>query len=168
MNGEEYVAILTFAGTGGLFLLATFLLSKALRPDKPDAEKLSIYECGEEAISSGQIPFNSRFFIIALIFVLFETELIFLFPWAIVFSDSKMNSLSGSMWPFLAMTEMLIFVLILFIGLIYAWVKGHLDWIKPVTEPTAFKSIVPIEKYESLNLKYSLSNIKLNSEIEAV
>ncbi len=163
MNGEAYLGILTFLGTGGLFLLVTFSISKALRPDKPDPEKLSIYECGEEAVGNGQIAFNSRFFVIALIFVLFEIELIFLFPWAIVFSDPKMIRANGSAWTGLAMLEMLAFVFILLMGLVYAWAKGHLDWIKPITVPTETKSSIPNEQYQNINIKYSGSIVKENN-----
>ncbi|MBC7387719.1 MAG: NADH-quinone oxidoreductase subunit A [Opitutaceae bacterium] len=163
MNGEAYLGILTFLGTGGLFLFLTFSISKALRPDQPDPEKLSIYECGEEAVGNGQISFNSRFFVIALIFVLFEIELIFLFPWAVVFSDSKMIVENGNVWTGLALVEMLAFVFILFIGLIYAWAKGHLDWIKPLTIPTKIDNTIPEELYKDFNIKYSESINKENN-----
>ena len=162
MQASDYVGIITFLATGGLFLLSTFMISKALRPDKPDAEKLSIYECGEEAVSNGQIPFNSRFFVVALIFVLFEIELLFLFPWAVVFSDVDSIKQHGKSWVNLAAVEMLAFVIILLLGLIYAWAKGHLDWIRPIPVPTKIKTVIPEIVYQEINLKYSGSTIKTN------
>jgi len=108
-----YIGLLTFILTETLF----FCISKILRPILPDAEKLSTYVCGEEAISGGQIQFNSRFFVIALIFVLFEVELIFLFPWAIVFSDYHIVTESSGLWLKITLIEMIVFVLILGLGL---------------------------------------------------
>lgn len=145
-----YLGLLTFILTGILFLSATFAISKILRPNHPDAEKLSLYECGEDAISVGQIQFNSRFFVIALIFVLFEVEIVFLFPWAIVFSNSQSLSETSGLWLKIALFEMIVFVFILLLGLAYAWAKGHLDWIKPETKPTEIDYAIPMEAYESL------------------
>ena len=146
----EYIGLLTFIVTGMLFLSVTFLISKILRPNKPDPDKLSIYECGEDAISAGQIQFNSRFFVIALIFVLFEVEIVFLFPWAIVFSNPQMVAESNGLWAKVALVEMFVFVVILSLGLAYAWAKGHLDWIKPETKPTVIDYAIPMEAYEEL------------------
>ncbi len=145
-----YIGLLTFIVTGMLFLSATFLLSKVLRPNNPDDEKLSTYECGEEAISAGQIQFNSRFFVIALIFVLFEVEIIFLFPWAIVYSNPQLIAETNGLWAKIALIEMLVFVLVLGLGLAYAWAKGHLDWIKPETKPTEIDYAIPMEVYDGL------------------
>jgi NADH-quinone oxidoreductase subunit A len=148
MFNQQYIQLFTFIGTGILFLALTFLVSKILRPAHPDAEKLSTYECGEEAISFGQIQFNSRFFVVALVFVLFEVEIIFLFPWAITFSNPPSQTKLTSSWAQLALIEMLFFVLIIALGLAYAWAKGHLDWIRPETKPTDFKSPIPSKAYE--------------------
>lgn len=148
MFSQQYIHLFTFIGTGILFLSLTFLVSKILRPNRPDAEKLSTYECGEEAISFGQVPFNSRFFVVALVFVLFEVEIIFLFPWAITFSNPPSQVQNTTAWAQLALIEMLVFVVVIALGLAYAWAKGHLDWIKPETKPTDFKSPIPHKAYE--------------------
>ena len=148
MPSQQYIHLFTFIGTGILFLSLTFLISKILRPNRPDAEKLSTYECGEEAISFGQIQFNSRFFVVALVFVLFEVEIIFLFPWAITFSNPPSQVQNTTSWALLALIEMLVFVVVIALGLAYAWTKGHLDWIKPETKPTDFKSPIPLQAYE--------------------
>ncbi len=148
MPSQQYIHLFTFIGTGILFLSLTFLISKILRPNRPDAEKLSTYECGEEAISFGQIQFNSRFFVVALVFVLFEVEIIFLFPWAITFSNPPSQVQNTTSWAQLALIEMLVLVVVIALGLAYAWAKGHLDWIKPETKPTDFKSPIPLKAYE--------------------
>ena len=88
-------------------------------------EKLVSYECGEVPEGSAWVKFNVRFYVIALIFIIFDVEVIFLFPWAVVF-----QSLIDSNLGFLAFIEMFIFVLILIIGFAYVWVKGDLDWVK--------------------------------------
>ena len=88
-------------------------------------EKLTSYECGEVPEGSAWVKFNVRFYVIALIFIIFDVEVIFLFPWAVVF-----QSLVDSGLGFLAFIEMFIFVLILIIGFAYVWVKGDLDWVR--------------------------------------
>ena len=88
-------------------------------------EKLESYECGEIPEGSAWVQFNVRFYIIALIFLIFDVEVIFLFPWAVVF-----KSLSESGFGLLAFIEMFAFVVILIVGFAYVWIKGDLDWVK--------------------------------------
>ena len=88
-------------------------------------EKLASHECGEVPEGSAWVKFNVRFYVIALIFIIFDVEVLFLFPWAVVF-----QSLVDSGLGFLAFIEMFIFVLILIIGFAYVWIKGDLDWVK--------------------------------------
>ena len=88
-------------------------------------EKLISYECGEVPEGSAWIKFNIRFYIIALIFIIFDVEVVFLFPWAAVYQDFIASG-NGA----LVLFEMLIFVLILLLGFAYAWIKGDLDWVK--------------------------------------
>jgi len=83
------------------------------------------YECGEVPEGSAWVKFNVRFYVIALIFIIFDVEVIFLFPWAVVFQELSNNGLG-----LLAFIEMFVFVLILIVGFAYVWVKGDLDWVK--------------------------------------
>ena len=83
------------------------------------------YECGEVPEGSAWVKFNVRFYVIALIFIIFDVEVIFLFPWAVIFQELSANGLG-----LLAFVEMFIFVLILVVGFAYVWVKGDLDWVK--------------------------------------
>ncbi|MDP6561292.1 MAG: NADH-quinone oxidoreductase subunit A, partial [Candidatus Binatia bacterium] len=100
-----------------------------LRPANPQVRKLATYECGEPATGSAWINFNVRFYIVALIFIIFEVEIAFLFPVAAVF---RQWIVSGQ--ALFAFAEVFIFIGILFVGLAYAWRKGDLEWVKNVRE----------------------------------
>src|SRR3546814_15129306 len=86
----EFGKILLIGVAGTLLVLFTLLLGKVLSPNKPTPEKLSTYECGEEAVGNAWIQFNPRFYVIALIFLLFDVELLFIFPWATVFGQPEL------------------------------------------------------------------------------
>ena len=151
---SEFGEILLFIIGGALFILITLFVSRFIRPDRPNTEKLSTYESGEEPVSSAWIQFNVRFYVIALIFLLFEVEIVFLFPWATVFADDTLVNETDGKWGWFALGEGVLFILILALGLIYAWVNGHLEWIKPEASPTDFKSSVPKGWYEKINQQY--------------
>ena len=146
--------ILLYIVAGVLFILVTLLISKAIRPDRPNPEKLSTYESGEEPVSSAWSQFNLRFYVVALIFLLFEVEIVFLFPWSTIFANKKLQAATNGAWGWFSMIEMLVFIGVLALGLAYAWVNGHLDWIKPHPEPTDFKSQVPKSLYDNINEQY--------------
>jgi NADH-quinone oxidoreductase subunit A len=158
MDQHNYLSgfgeVLLFIITGILFILITLLVSKLIRPHRPNPEKLSTYESGEEPVSHAWSQFNIRFYIIALIFLLFEVEIVFLFPWSTVFADKELNNATNGAWGWYALIEMLIFIVVLALGLAYAWVNGYLDWIKPDPAPTVFKSKVPADLYKAINEKY--------------
>jgi NADH-quinone oxidoreductase subunit A len=149
--------ILLFIIGGVVFLLVTLLVSRFIRPNRPNAEKLSTYESGEEPVSAAWSQFNIRFYIIALIFLLFEVEIVFLFPWATIFARKELVEQTNGAWGWFTMVEMLIFILILALGLAYAWVNGHLEWIKPDPKPTQVNSPVPRELYQKLNDNFAKS-----------
>ncbi len=154
---SEFGEVLLFLIGGIVFILVAFLVSKLIRPNRPNAQKLSTYESGEEPISSAWFQFNIRFYIIALIFILFEVELVFLFPWATIFARKELMEETNGLWGWFSFAEMLIFILVLALGLAYAWVNGLLDWVKPEQRPTDFKSSVPKELYDKVNEKYKTS-----------
>lgn len=120
-----------FATVGIFFLLAIafvllmLTLGKLLRPQNPDPVKLSTYECGEPPTGSAWLNFNIRFYIVALIFLVFEVEIVFMLPVALVFRQSVEN---GQGWFVFA--EILLFLAILLVGLAYVWAKGDFDWLK--------------------------------------
>ena len=114
--------VLLFLIVGLVFLVVTLWLSKILRPKgTPSADKYIPYECGEVPEGSAWIQFNIRFYVFALIFIIFDVEIIFLLPWAVVFKSLGM----------FAFVEGLVFIAILVVGLAYVWRKGDLEWVKP-------------------------------------
>lgn len=117
--------VLVFFLVGFGFVLVSLMIGRLVRPSVPSAEKLTTYECGEPAIGSGWINFNMRFYLIALLFIIFDVEVAFMMPVAVVFKEWVQN---GQGW--LALAEFGVFAGILFLGLIYVWVHGDLEWVK--------------------------------------
>lgn len=115
----EYLAVLLFAVTGIAIVLVTFFINRLIRPHNPYKAKDINYECAEDPVGSSWFQFNNRFYIFALIFVIFDVEAVFLFPWAVAFGQLGLY----------ALIEMVVFILILFFGLFYAWKKGVLKWV---------------------------------------
>ena len=115
---EQYFPILLFILVGiglGLLLLG---VGRFVSPNRPDPEKLSPYECGFEAFEDARMKFDVRYYLIAILFILFDLEIAFLFPWAVVLPD-----IGG-----LGFWSMMIFLAVLVIGFVYEWKKGALEW----------------------------------------
>lgn len=117
----EFSRILIFLIVGVVFVAAGMIVAWLIRPHRPYPTKLSTYECGEEPLGDSRIRFNNRFYVVALIFIIFDVEVVFLFPWALVFKDLG--------W--FAFMEMMAFLAILFVGYAYVWRNGDLEWDKP-------------------------------------
>lgn len=115
---NEYLPIIIFIVIAFAMGVAPLVLTQFLAEQKPDAEKLSAYECGFEAFEDSRMQFDVRFYLIAILFVIFDLESAFLFPWAIVLDKIG----------FFGFVEMVLFLLILLVGYIYAWKKGALQW----------------------------------------
>ncbi len=115
---NEYLPIIIFILIALVMGVAPLVLTQFLAEQKPDAEKLSAYECGFEAFEDSRMQFDVRFYLIAILFVIFDIESAFLFPWAIVLDKIG----------FFGFVEMVLFLLILLVGYIYAWKKGALQW----------------------------------------
>lgn len=148
--------ILIFLIGGLIFVMGGLITAWIVRPHRPNEEKLSTYESGEQPLGSAWVRFNIRFYIVALLFVLFEVEIIFLFPWATVFGQKELIDQTNGLWGWFSLIEMVIFIGILALGLAYAWVKGYLDWPKPEGKTmTDYKSPVPKTLYDQINKKYS-------------
>lgn len=144
-----------------LFILAAFafigtvlFVAKLLRPDRPNVEKNSTYESGEEPVGNANIQFNIRFYVVALVFVLFDVELVFLFPWATVFGQERLIRETNGLWGWFALTEAFLFVVILGLGLAYVWAKGYLDWVKPQPKIPTLETKVPSALYQQVNERY--------------
>ena len=115
---EQYFPILLFI-LFGLFLAGLLLtLGKLVAPNRPDPEKLSAYECGFEAFEDARMKFDVRYYLVAILFILFDLEIAFLFPWAVVLPDIG----------FFGYAAMMVFLAILIVGFVYEWKKGALEW----------------------------------------
>jgi NADH-quinone oxidoreductase subunit A len=125
---RQFATVFVFICIGLGFLLVSQIVSFLIRPKNPYGTKQQAYECGEEPEGSPWIQFNVRFYLVALFFIIFDVEIIFMLPWAVVF-----NEMLEEIGPF-AFWEMAIFVAILVVGLAYVWAKGDLQWVKTVVE----------------------------------
>ena len=114
----EYFPILLFLAVSTVMGVALITIGSLLGPRRPDAEKLSPYECGFEAFEDARMKFDVRYYLVAILFIIFDLEIAFLFPWAVAF-----DSLGG-----VALIAMAIFLGILTVGFIYEWKKGALEW----------------------------------------
>ena len=129
----HFANVLVFFGLAVLLVGGMLALGSLLRPQNPEASKLTTYECGEPPTGNAWVNFNIRFYLVALIFVIFDVEVAFIYPVAAVFRDWV---LKGQGW--FALLEILVFLGILFVGLVYVWTKGDLEWLKRV--PAAERS----------------------------
>ncbi len=115
---ENYFPILLFVLVGLGVGLGPIILGKVVSPNRPDAQKNSPYECGFEAFEDARMKFDVRYYLVAILFILFDLEIAFLFPWAVVIKEI-------GLFGFLAM---MVFLGILVVGFIYEWMKGALEW----------------------------------------
>ncbi len=122
----DYANVLVFLCLGAIFVVFNLFVGWILRPNNPAPEKLTTYECGEEPVGGSWVQFNIRFYIVSLVYIIFAVEIVFIYPWAVVFKDLGL----------FAFVQMMIFMGILMLGLAYDWRKGDLDWVKPETPYT--------------------------------
>ena len=115
---SNYVPILIFLIVASLLGGLLLLLGRVLAPNRPDAAKLSPYECGFEAFEDSRMKFDVRYYLVAILFIIFDLEIAFLFPWAIVLEEIGVFGF----WA------MMLFLGILVVGFIYEWMKGALEW----------------------------------------
>lgn len=116
---NNYLIVVVFLCLGVLLPVVAVFLAKLLRPNIPSEAKYTTYESGNDPFNDSQIQFNVRYYIFALLFVIFDVETVFLYPWAVAYEKLGI----------FALIEMLIFVFMLLIGLVYAWKKKVLKWI---------------------------------------
>ena len=138
----HFANVLLFTATAILFVFGSLLGGKFLRPDAPNREKSMIYECGEKPIGQAWFNFNPRFYLIALVFVIFEVEIAFMYPVASVY-----RSFIEKGQGLLAFAEIFLFVAILAVGLAYVWAMGDLEWVKglkqEVLQSLKEKKVIP-------------------------
>jgi NADH-quinone oxidoreductase subunit A len=163
---SEFGKILIFLITGFISTGALLLVNKLIAPDKPNPEKLSSYECGEEPTGSSWVQLNSRFYVIALIFLLFDVEMVFIFPWATVFGSRELIA-ADNRWGWLSLTEMFVFMGILILGLVYVWVKGDLQWIKTKIVQPRVQVNIPAAMYDKINaISYAVKPFSAEEKTE--
>ncbi len=150
---SEFGNILVFLIYGGVFVAIALLVAWLIRPHRPYPEKLMIYECGEDAVGSAWIQFNNRFYVVALMFLVFEVEVILLFPWALVYQDLG--------WY--AFWAMIIFVGLILIGFAYEIGKGNLEWDVPEPSSSRYEKGVGV-----VNDFYQTDPDKFKAELEAL
>lgn len=138
----DFATVFVFLALAVGFCIITFAISWLLRPKRPYAAKEAAYECGEVAEGTGWVQFNVRFYLVALFFIVFDVEIIFMLPWAVAFNE-MLKSLGA-----LAFVEMAVFVGILVIGLAYVWAKGDLSWVKTLTARDA-DELQPLSRLSS-------------------
>ena len=118
MSLEQYLPVLLFILVGLAIGVAPQVIGFILGPNRPDPAKNSPYECGFEAFEDARMKFDVRYYLIAILFILFDLEIAFLFPWAVALKDIG----------FIGFIDMMIFLAILVLGFAYMWIKGALDW----------------------------------------
>jgi NADH-quinone oxidoreductase subunit A len=125
----DLLAVLLVFAAGFVFVFLTLFVGRLLRPHNPYPDKNATYECGERPIGEAWVQFNPRFYLVALIFLVFDVEIAFVFPIATVFKRyiEEGNGL-------LALVELFVFMAILLLGLVYVWVKGDLMWVKRIAK----------------------------------
>ncbi|MFN3877603.1 NADH-quinone oxidoreductase subunit A [Brevundimonas sp.] len=118
----EYLPVVIFAGVAGLISILFIALPLLLAPKNPDSEKLSAYECGFNAFDDARMKFDIRFYLVSILFIIFDLEVAFLFPWAVSMFDLSHGGMIFAFW------SMMVFLGVLTIGFIYEWKKGALEW----------------------------------------
>ena len=129
--GYQFGAVLAFAVVAILFALVMLIVGRLFRPRFPSDAKLSIYECGERPIGSAWYNFNPRFYLIALVFIIFEVDIALTFPVVVVYASWIRK---GTGW--VAFVELILFTVVLLVGLAWAWAHGDLEWIKKLSPKT--------------------------------
>ncbi len=127
----DYLNVLIFSAAGLVFVLGVLAVTSLVRPSRKTDVGLETYECGEETIGSAWVRFDIRYYTVALVYVVFAVEIAFLFPWALVLRETLTDTgaAAGAGIGLFGLVEGVLFVAILFLGLVYVWAKGDLEWV---------------------------------------
>jgi NADH-quinone oxidoreductase subunit A len=132
----EFGKILIFILLAVIFVVITLFVAKLIRPNRPTTEKLKTYECGENPEGSPWVKFNIRFYVVALIFLIFDVEVVLLFPWALSYKENGLYGFAVG----------IIFLLVLGLGMAYEWRKGDLEWSRPQPKPPILSELLKVIK----------------------
>jgi len=128
------LSITLFMIVGAVFVYLNLLVGKFVRPDLPNPEKLAIYECGEPTMGTSWVQFDLRFYIVALVFLVFDVEVALFYPWAVAYGSATEIAGNLGMTTFeirsIALIDMLFFFGVLLVGFAYLWKFGYLDWVR--------------------------------------
>ena len=119
---NDYLPLVIFVGVSAFIGLALLIAPFAIAYSKPDPEKLSAYECGFNAFDDARMKFDVRFYLVSILFIIFDLEVAFLFPWAVSMFDLSQAGMVFAFW------SMMVFLGVLTVGFIYEWKKGALEW----------------------------------------
>ncbi len=136
-----YANIFVFFAAGLLFVFLNLSLVRIVAPRRPSPEKNATYECGEEPVGSGWLNFNARFYLIAILFIIFDIEIVLVFPVVVRFHDF-LTAGKGAV----AFTDLFLFAAVLFLGLVYAWKNGYLEWLRGVRKQLRVEGHVTLLK----------------------
>ena len=141
----EFGKIFVFMILAGAFVGIAIFAAMLIRPKRPSYEKNLIYECGENPEVSPWVKFNIRFYVVALIFLIFDVEIVLLFPWALTYKE----------FGFFGFAVGAIFLLVLFLGMAYEWRKGDLEWARPKIDQLDLKKLLEkkIQPTSSINVE---------------
>lgn len=120
---QNYIPVLMMAGVVGVFAVALLLVSSWIGQHRPSRAKLAAYECGMTPTGDARQRFSVKFYLVAMIFILFDVEVVFLYPWAVIFRELKM----------FGFVEMFLFLMLMLAGFAYLWKRGVFDWTRPET-----------------------------------
>ena len=131
---ELLLSITLFSGFGAAFVLINMVMGAVARPKVPNPEKLAVYECGEPTIGSSWVQFDLRFYIVALVYLIFDVEVALFYPWAVAYGSADQMGVATGMSTFavrqVALVDMLFFFGVLLVGFAYLWRFGYLDWVR--------------------------------------
>jgi NADH-quinone oxidoreductase subunit A len=128
------LSVTLFAAFGAAFVLINLVMGALARPSIPNPEKAAVYECGEPSIGSSWVQFDLRFYIVALVYLIFDVEVALFYPWAVAYGSAPAIAQANGMTPFavrqVALVDMLFFFGVLLVGFAYLWRFGYLDWVR--------------------------------------
>jgi len=135
-NLELVWGIMLFIAAGFLMIFAGLVVGSLLRPKVPHPEKAEPYECGEPVIGKGWVQFDLRFYVVALVFIVFDVEIALFWPWAVVFGSADAGTSAGHAVKMIAFYDMLFFFGVVVVGFLYLWRFGYLEWVRSSTAQT--------------------------------
>jgi NADH-quinone oxidoreductase subunit A len=131
---ELLLSITLFSAFGAAFVLINMVMGAVARPKVPNPEKLAVYECGEPTIGSSWVQFDLRFYIVALVYLIFDVEVALFYPWAVAYGSADQLGVANGMSTFavrqVGLVDMLFFFGVLLVGFAYLWRFGYLDWVR--------------------------------------